>query len=281
MRIGFMQGRLVEMVEGQIQAFPWSEWEREFEVAQHHGFDLMEWTLDAERILDNPLMCQDGRNQIGRLCSKHGVDISSLTGDFFMQSPFFKVNGELRAERIKILHLVIDACDQLGIRLIVLPLVDHGSIGNLDEENLLVRTLLDLDNLLSRRNMKIIFESDYDPIKLGEFIARFPVSTFGINYDVGNSAALGYVPSSEFENYGSRIFNVHIKDRLLGGTTVPLGKGNADFDAVFRLLRKVQYSGNFILQTARASDGDHALALSRYRDMVNGWWNINGSQAYR
>jgi hexulose-6-phosphate isomerase len=50
-----------------------------------------------------------------------------------------------------------------------------------------------------------------------------------------------------------------------------LGEGNADFATVFRLLARSRYAGMFILQTARAADGDHAGALERYRDMVVNW----------
>jgi hexulose-6-phosphate isomerase len=57
-----------------------------------------------------------------------------------------------------------------------------------------------------------------------------------------------------------------MKDRVLGGTTVALGTGNANFDAVFECLGRLSYSGLVILQTARAKDGDHAGTLSRYID---------------
>jgi hexulose-6-phosphate isomerase len=59
-----------------------------------------------------------------------------------------------------------------------------------------------------------------------------------------------------------------MKDRVLGGTTVPLGLGNANFNAVFDSLARHQYSGLVILQTARAQDGDHAGTLSRYVEMT-------------
>ena len=62
-----------------------------------------------------------------------------------------------------------------------------------------------------------------------------------------------------------------MKDRVLGGTTVPLGTGSADFDAVFAALSQVNYRGNLILQTARAADGNHADALCTYRDMTTDW----------
>jgi hexulose-6-phosphate isomerase len=100
---------------------------------------------------------------------------------------------------------------------------------------------------------------------------RLPLGVFGVNYDIGNSASLGFNPKEEIQAYGPRILNVHVKDRRMGGTTVPLGTGNADFPTVFRALRRAGYRGDFILQTARAEDGDHAGALRRYREMTRRW----------
>lgn len=45
-----MQGRLSPLVNGCIQAFPWSCWRDEFPLAQQHGFRLLEWTLDQDRL---------------------------------------------------------------------------------------------------------------------------------------------------------------------------------------------------------------------------------------
>jgi hexulose-6-phosphate isomerase len=71
--------------------------------------------------------------------------------------------------------------------------------------------------------------------------------------------------------------NVHVKDRLLGGTTVPLGAGNAQFDVVFAELAKVGYAGAYILQTARAAEGHHAEVLCKYRDMTQNWIDRYGA----
>jgi L-ribulose-5-phosphate 3-epimerase len=49
---------------------------------------------------------------------------------------------------------------------------------------------------------------------------------------------------------------------------VPLNSGSADFDAVFAALAQLNYRGNFILQTARAADGNHSEVLRSYRDMT-------------
>ncbi len=73
------------------------------------------------------------------------------------------------------------------------------------------------------------------------------------------------------EQQWDEIMNVHVKDRRLGGTTVPLGDGAANFESVFTALKRAGYTANFILQTARASDGDHVGVLCRYRDMTVDW----------
>ena len=79
------------------------------------------------------------------------------------------------------------------------------------------------------------------------------------------------VEAEELEVYGHRVINVHVKDRVRGGTTVPPGKGDADLKTVFAELNRIGYTGNYILQTARAADGDHARVLCRYRDMTIRW----------
>lgn len=276
MEIGFMQGRLCDRVDGKIQAFPWLNWEKEFPLAQQLGIPLMEWTLDQERLYENPLMTAPGRQRIRELSSRYGVRILSLTGDCFMQAPFFKASGAVREGLLRDLHAVVDACVDLGMRYLLIPLVDNGSLTSADEESALLEGLLPLHGVLTAAKLKIVFESDFEPERLAHFIARFPEDAFGLNYDIGNSAALGYSASAEIASYGQRIDNVHVKDRVLGGTTVPLGTGNANFPEVFRALHAVGYTGDFILQTARA-DADHAGALDRYRAMTLAWWRDNES----
>jgi L-ribulose-5-phosphate 3-epimerase len=272
MDVGFMQGRLCDRIDGKIQAFPWRDWELEFPRAQELGLTLMEWTLDQERLYENPLMTGEGQARIRELSLRHGVRLLSLTGDCFMQAPFYKVQGVDREVLLKDLRAILDASQQVGIRYVLMPLVDNGSLQTVEQEAALIEGILPLRQYLIDVGMKIVFESDFGPERLAAFIDCLPRDAFGINYDIGNSAALGFSPTEEIGSYGHRIDNVHVKDRKLYGTTVPLGNGNADFPAVFRALREAEYSGHFILQTARAEDNDHAGALARYRDMTCAWW---------
>jgi L-ribulose-5-phosphate 3-epimerase len=278
-RIGFMQGRLCEPVDGKIQAFPWRDWESEFSAAAAIDLHLMEWTLDQARLYENPLMTVDGQEKILTLSRQHGVSVQSLTGDCFMQAPFWKADGKVRTDLQADFLAIGRACAMAGIRMMVVPLVDNGRLDTNTQENVLVNFLLEQQSFLTQYKLKVIFESDFRPAELARFIARLPAEQFGINYDIGNSAALGFDPAEEFTAYGTRVINVHIKDRVIGGTTVPLRTGSADFDSVFAALSRDSYQGNFILQTARAVDGNHAEVLREYRDMTHQWMRRCGLAA--
>jgi L-ribulose-5-phosphate 3-epimerase len=266
--IGFMQGRLSPPVNGKIQAFPWENWRSEFKAAQAIGMGLMEWTLDQEGLHRNPLLTPEGQREIRALAREHGVQIQSLTGDNFMHAPFYKATGEKRAGLMADLRAILESCAEVGIRYALIPLVDAGRLENEEQELDLLQGLAEVTPFLLSHKMKVLFESDFPPAKLAAFIAKLPAATFGINYDIGNSASLGFKPAEELAAYGERVDNVHVKDRLLGGTTVPLGTGSADFITVFHMLKKIGYRGDFILQTARAADGDHAGAIQRYREFT-------------
>jgi L-ribulose-5-phosphate 3-epimerase len=270
-KIGFMQGRLSPMINNCIQAFPWRTWRDEFSLAHEINLNLMEWTLDQKRLYENPLLTKEGQAEIKNLCQLKHILIPSLTGDCFMQAPLWKYKGAERLELEKDFIEIAKASVAIGISMIIIPLVDNGRLENMAQEDDLVNFLDHQSNFLSDCRLMILFESDYKPNELARFIGRLDPLLFGVNYDIGNSAALGFKVEEEFLAYGERIINVHIKDRLFEGTTVPLGAGSADFNAVFRALSKINYNGNYILQTARAKDSNDAEVLSVYRDMSISW----------
>ena len=266
--IGFMQGRLSPMEDNKIQSFPWKNWQREFDEANQNNFNLMEWTLDYDNLYENPLLKDDGVKLIKFLSNKFKIAIPSLTGDCFMQNPFWKAEQTKRKQLEKDFDNILLGCFNAGISLILIPLVDNGSVENRHQENVIVDFLMSRLHLLKELSIRICFESDYSPKKLKIFIDNFDDSYFGINYDTGNSAALGFNPFEEFAAYGDRVINIHIKDRSFGGPTLPIGEGDVNFIKIFKLLKEYDYKGNLILQTARACNDDHLTVLTKYRNMM-------------
>ena len=199
---------------------------------------MIEWTLDRKRLDDNPLMTRQGRKEIFELCEKHGISIASLTGDCFMQAPFFKTCVAKREELLAEMGKILESCALMKITKVVVPLVDGGRIECQFQEEALFRGLDKVAMVLRDGNIQVAFESDYRPERLAAFIQGFDPRYFGINYDTGNSASLSYDPGLGISFYGNYILNVHVKDRILNGGTVPLGEGNTDFPAVISALRR-------------------------------------------
>ena len=103
--------------------------------------------------------------------------------------------------------------------------------------------------------LEVIVKNLYWRISLlQKFISKFDKKIFGINYDSGNSAGLDFNINDEFNLYGDRILNIHIKDRIIDGKTVRLGEGNANIKKLFKKLMNINYKGNLILQTARSKN---------------------------
>lgn len=269
-RIGFMQGRLSPPVNGRIQAFPAEHWRAEFGAAERLGLSLMEWTVDHEGFADNPIMTEAGRAEIRHLQHAHGLRVASLTADNMMQAPFWKAEGRARDARVQDFRTMIAACGALGAGLIVVPLVDDGALDTEEQEARLLDGLRETLPHLQRHGVRVAFESDFEPARLAALMAGLPEASFGINFDMGNSAALGWPPAEEIPLLAARIVNVHVKDRRRAGTTVPFGQGDVEFETVFRLLRAAAYSGAYIIQGARAPDGDDAGILGRYARRVEG-----------
>ncbi|MDA9371457.1 sugar phosphate isomerase/epimerase, partial [Gammaproteobacteria bacterium] len=133
-KIGYMQGRLSEIIDNKIQAFPIKSWTKEIVEGSKNNLCHIEWTLDHQGIEDNPFMTKDGQNKIKSLCQTHDVNILSVTGDCFMQAPIWKLGKIYEKDLINEFLAVIDACNKLDVGIVVVPCVDSSSIQTTQEE---------------------------------------------------------------------------------------------------------------------------------------------------
>ena len=130
-RIGFMQGRLSELVDGRIQAFPWDSWQNEFFLAKEIGIQLMEWTVDSKKIESNPILLSDEHTSITKLSNTNNISIPSVTDDFFMENKPWNSDIE---EIVSIHRNILAGMEIVGSRILVIPLVDNSTILNEDRE---------------------------------------------------------------------------------------------------------------------------------------------------
>ena len=165
--LGFMQGRLSPTKANKIQFFPEKYWKKEFSLANKLGLKNMEWTLDHKNLYKNPIFTEKGIREIRYLSKKYKVKIKTLTGDCFMQKPFWRFSNSKKY--IEDLKKVINACGNLKIKYIIFPLVDNSSIKNKKEENKIISEFKKLNYILSLNKVKILFESNYPPKNLKKY----------------------------------------------------------------------------------------------------------------
>ena len=254
-KLGYIQGRFVSLINEKIQAYPEKEWKKDLSIASKNGFSNVELTLDLDKIYETPLL-NSGNDILKNELYKRNINAVAVTADFFMQSLPWQKNNNGLEELSKIVKDVILNMHNLGIRILVLPFVDESSLDQKDIPKA-ISFLSKLTTSLKNSNVKIAIEIDFEPNLLKNMMDMLPDEIFGINYDLGNSASLDFDIEEEFSVYGNKIIHIHIKDRLINGTTVSLGKGNVDFIKFFSCVEKIGYDDYMIFQTARSKDGLH------------------------
>ena len=268
--IGIMQGRLSPRIDGKIQAYPASTWQKEFEIAQEIGYAAIEWIVEKP-VETNALMTDSGKAEIKKVISSTGVRIDYVCADIFMQQPLVRMTEEIKSQNKDYLLEILKNAKEVGAIGIEIPFVDNSSIKNEKEKQEFIDAMQDAFKLAKDLDIKISLETDLSPIAFKELLEQIDLDFIQANYDIGNSASLGFDPEEELDAYGQRILNVHVKDRKLGGTTVPLGTGNAKIDLVIQKLQEFGYSGGLTMQAARGvNDVETAKEQLKYvRSLLN------------
>jgi L-ribulose-5-phosphate 3-epimerase len=254
-RIAVMQGRLLPPEGGSIQCFPRDRWRDEFALAAEAGVGAIEWIYDVHGANVNPLTTDTGIAEMRALSRQHGIAVVSLCADYFLESPFLRVALNKVDDLTAHLIWLIGRCSRAGITRVVLPFVDAARIDTPGDEQRTVDVLRHTLPVCAATGVELHLETALAPDAFSSLLSRIPDPSLRVNYDSGNSASLGYDVTRELAAYGTRIGSVHIKDRIHGGGTVPLGTGNADLPALFSGLAGLPYAGDYVLQVARGADG--------------------------
>lgn len=254
-QIGIMQGRLLPKYFGRYQAHPLGYWQKEFDLAKELGLYCVEFILDYNDAEQNPLLKEDGVDRILEKVNESGVKVKSICADYFMEAPLHHRDESVIKYGQSILNRLITNGKKIGITDIVIPCVDQSSLQTEDD----VRRFADaLDPVIGHAELNDInlsLETDLNPEAFGRLLEKFPSKKITVNYDTGNSASLGFDLMEEFNCYGSRISDIHIKDRKFGGGSVILGTGDTNFENFFQAIKKINFNGPFIMQVYRDDEG--------------------------
>ncbi len=246
--LGVMQGRLLAKYKGRYQAHPVGCWRDEFDAAAGLELELIEFILDFEDAEANPLLAEP--EAISKATAETGVGVKSICADYFMEAPI-----QRNTESSGVLDRLIANAASLGVLDVVIPCVDRSSLNGDGEAAGFAEALRPLADRAGKKGVNLSLETDLAPGPFAELLDRIGHPAVSVNYDTGNSAALGFDPGEEFAAYGERITDIHIKDRALGGGPVMLGDGACDFQTVFGLIAGSGYDGPLIMQAYRDDEG--------------------------
>lgn len=266
-----MQGRLLPPVDGRLQSFPVDRWPEEFALAAEAGLDRIEWIYEWGTAEANPLASPAGLQRLRQLARASSVEVRSICADWFMRAPLV-VGGRFDETAAARLRWLVPRCADLGAAYLVLPFVDESALHGPADVTALVAGVARLLRETEPYAVELHFETSLAPPEFAALLAQLDHPLVRANYDIGNSASLGFDPRVELAAIGARLGSVHVKDRRKHGGSVLLGTGDADFAAVFDELAHLDYAGPFILQAARdPRRSEVELARANRAFLSEGW----------
>lgn len=250
-----MQGRLLPKYKGRYQAHPVGYWENEFPIAAEFGLNCIEFIFDYNDFELNPLWNKKGRKNILEISRQTGVKVYSVCADFFMECPLHSKIEENRNFSKNILIELLQNCNELEIKDIVIPCVDQSSLSTSQCTELFKAEILDVIPVAENLGINLSLETDLAPFTYKGLLNELNSNFVTVNYDTGNSASLGYDFREELQCYGDRISDLHLKDRVLGGSSVVLGTGDVNFREFFKEFDILDFDGPVIMQLYRDENG--------------------------
>lgn len=256
--LGLIQGRLTPSLGRGIQFFPSKpgEWEKEFELAPEAGIAHIQWICDSDSILFET----SGQQAVRAVMARTGVTVRNMDLHELL------TKTDICAHSDELFEKICAGLSAISGGTVELPMLETSSLLNLEAYDSRLDALKRFIRVAKKYNTPVAVETDLGPVALARFLEEIPEIT--AVYDVGNSAGLGYEMTEELAAYGARISNVHLKDKPVGGTTVPLGAGSVDFPQLFSQLRRIPYTGAMTLQVARGEDGDEVETIKRYVSFI-------------
>lgn len=256
MNIGIMQSRLspVDLQKG-YQYWPQMWWDNEFKLAKLYGFNHIEWIYDENP--NNLLNTEAGMKEIFTLSNKTQVGVRCICADYFIKHPFWDITQTTK--NIKIMNMLIMHGFRLGVKNIVLPLIEESTMqGNQimtseDKQGEFLAAIKPCLDIAGQYMVNICLETDLKPYtELKSLIAAGGSPRLGICHDTGNVIEQGYDAVDSYSVYYPYVKHIHLKDKVtMERANVEIGTGNVDFTKLFTVMSGVKYDGTLTLQCAR------------------------------
>ncbi len=243
-QFGICQGRLEKSETGELQSFPYATWQNEFYNAKKLNINYIELLTEKTYNQKNPIWSKNGCRLIKQLLSSNNLISYSLCDNYILTH---SLTEKSTFEYLKILFY---QASLINLKMIVLPLLEKTAL-NKKNINTFVYFFKDLLKEIEIYNIKISFEivTNFDLLIHFFQLLDHPLCKF--TYDTGNFHNINLFSFKEFMILSEHLNHVHIKDKDLQQYNVPLGNGTINFKNYLSIFKKINYQGNFTLETPR------------------------------
>ena len=264
--IGICQGRLTKSPGNQLQWFPGDKWIDEFKIAKKLSYDFIEILAERNHNHNNPIWSVEGQDKIRLISKKNNLKMYSGCLDYIIDHSIF--NGDsLSEEVISYCKNFLHCCSEVGISLVILPLLEQSNISN--NKIRLVKLFLEIISLeCSKLGITISIESIASPEIILNVLSDHPKNKVGCVYDTGNRALTAKNMPNEIRTLANSINHIHLKDRDKDNNNIVIGTGIVNFVDVFKALKEINYEGKFTFESNRGTDvyatASHNLSFIRF-----------------
>lgn len=248
LRIGVMQGRLSPRPAGKLQEFPWQSYAEEFFKAARLGLHSIEWIFEEPRFEQNPLWTEHGREEIRELIARSGVRVQSVCADYFMVRRLAGETATALSENCDVLAELIVHAHAVGADRILIPLLETSAVDTPELKREVANSLRSAVSTAERYGVTLGLEMEIAGHEYAKFVSSVGSSRVRAYYDTGNSTAAGFDIAEDVVPLLPLLHAVHIKDRVRGGGSRPLGTGDTNFQAFLPKLLRAGFRGDFVLQ---------------------------------
>ncbi len=235
MKLGVVQGRLLEPINNTIQSFPFQNWKEELSLLESLNLLGVEWLITSEVYENNPIFDEDFNyfDSIISVCLDNLIT-KSIHNEDYVSNIFEKV------------------CSVKDIKNINIPILEESSMENADNRTKFIDTVKKYSKRFPEK--KFTFEAE---LNLNSYLEIVDSSNnFFVTYDTGNLTSYGVNHSEYILQFKNKIKYVHIKDKTHNGVSKELFLGDTDFEEIIYSLKKIGFDGYFILQLARGEAGN-------------------------
>jgi len=241
--IGIIQGRLTSAPKNRLQYFP-KNWRLEFLNAHKANLGYIEFFTERKINKKNPIWSNDLIVEYKYLAKKNNLKIYSFVDDYIISNSLYSQNTQ------KYVKNLITQISKLKVKYLILPLYGKSNI-NKSNIKKFIKPLKTTLLYAEKKNVKVLLEANFTFKFFKSLLSFLDFPDLNIVFDTGNRVNLNSDIYQDLLLFKKFIKHIHIKDKNNKNKNVKLNTGNVDFKKLSMILKKINYKGNYTIESVR------------------------------